>query len=195
MDYDLIVIGGSWGGLTAVGAILEALPADAGVAVVVALHRRADAHEAGLASLLAARTKLPVRDAEDKDPIEPATVYLAPADYHLLIQPGWFSLSTEQHVHHARPSIDLLFETAADSYAGRAIGVILTGANEDGAAGLARIKERGGVAIVQDPAGAERRTMPEAALAATAADAVLPLDEIGRFLYGLVVPPALGVPA
>jgi two-component system chemotaxis response regulator CheB len=136
------------------------------------------------------RANLPVSDADDKQPILPRHVYLAPPDYHLLIQRGWFSLSTEEHVHFARPSIDVLFESAADAYGEQVIGLILTGANQDGAAGLARIKERGGVAIVQDPSTAERGEMPDAALAATVADAVLPLEEIGPFLYGLVVPPA-----
>jgi two-component system, chemotaxis family, protein-glutamate methylesterase/glutaminase len=196
-NYELIVIGASWGGLHAVGRILSALPEHTEAAIVVAQHRRTDAPEGGLASILGLRTELPVSDADDKQPILPGHVYLAPPDYHLLIQHGWFSLSTDEHVHFARPSIDVLFESAADAYGEQVIGLILTGANEDGAAGLARIKERGGVAIVQDPRTAERGEMPGAALAATAADAILALEEIGPFLYGLVVPPARrrGVPA
>jgi two-component system, chemotaxis family, protein-glutamate methylesterase/glutaminase len=190
MNYELIVIGASWGGLNAVGEILSALPEHTEVAVVVAQHRRTDTPDGGLASILALRTDLPVGDAHDKEPIQPAHVYLAPPDYHLLIQRGWFSLSRDEHVNFARPSIDVLFESAADAYGEGVIGLILTGANEDGAAGLARIKERGGVAIVQDPGTAERAEMPDAAIAATAADAVLALGEIGPFLYGLVVPPA-----
>jgi two-component system chemotaxis response regulator CheB len=189
-NYQLIVIGASWGGLHAVGKILSALPEQTDAAVVVAQHRRMDATDGGLASILALRSPMPVSDADDKQPILPGHVYLAPPDYHLLIQHGWFSLSTDVHVHFARPSIDVLFESAADAYGDQVIGLILTGANEDGAAGLARIKKRGGVAIVQDPATAERSEMPGAALAATAADAILPLDAIGPFLYGLVVPPA-----
>jgi two-component system, chemotaxis family, protein-glutamate methylesterase/glutaminase len=189
-NYELIVIGASWGGLHAVGKILSALPEQTDAAIVVAQHRRTDAMEGGLASILGLRTQLPVSDAQDKQPILPRHVYLAPPDYHLLVQHGWFSLSTDDHVHFARPSIDVLFESAADAYGERVIGLILTGSNEDGAAGLARIKERGGVAIVQDPRTAERGEMPGAALAATAADAILTLEEIGPFLYGLVVPPA-----
>ena len=189
MTYDLVVIGASWGGLRAVGEVLEALPGEFDVPVVVAQHRRESG--AGLASLLATRTRLRVEDVEDKQPIERGRIYLAPADYHLLIQPGWFSLSTDEPVHYARPSIDVLFESAAQAYGERVIGVILTGANTDGAAGLARVKELGGVAIIQDPASAERHEMPDAALAATAAaDAVLPLEQIGLFIYGLVVEPA-----
>jgi two-component system chemotaxis response regulator CheB len=189
MSYELIVIGASWGGLAAVGDVLSALPEDSDAAVVVAQHRRDLGF--GLASLLATRTRLAVDDVEDKQPIEPGRVYLAPPDYHLLIQPGWFSLSVDERVNYARPSIDVLFESAAQAYGERVIGVILTGANEDGAAGLARIKELGGVAVIQDPASAERHEMPGAALAATrAADAILPLEEIGPFLYGLLIDPA-----
>ena len=188
MSYELIVIGASWGGLRAVSELLGALPDDVDVPVVVAQHRR-DLGE-GLASLLATRTRLPVEDAEDKQPIERGRIYLAPPNYHLLIQPGWFSLSTDERVHYARPSIDVLFESAADAYRERVIGVILTGANEDGAAGLARVKELGGVAVVQDPSSAERHEMPGAALATTnAADAVLPLEKIAPFIHGLLLNP------
>ena len=190
MNYDLIVIGASWGGLHAVSEILSALPEDLDAAVVVAQHRKADSLDGGLASILSLRTRLPVRDAEGKEPIEPGNVYLAPPDYHLLIDRGYFSLSTEHPVRYARPSVDVLFESAAEAYGNRVIGVILTGANEDGAAGLARIKELGGVAVVQDPRTAERDEMPTAALEATSADAVLPLEEIGKFIYGLVLDPA-----
>jgi two-component system chemotaxis response regulator CheB len=190
LGYELIVIGASWGGLNAVGEILSVLPSDFGCAVVVAQHRRGDTPDGGLAGLLSLRTRLPVTDVEDKSPIERGHVYLAPPDYHLLIEDGYFSLSVDEPVRYARPSIDVLFLSAADAYRERVIGVILTGANEDGAAGLARIKALGGVAVVQDPRSAERHEMPRAALSATHADAVLALGEIGPFLYGLVVPPA-----
>jgi two-component system chemotaxis response regulator CheB len=189
MTYELIVIGASWGGLRAIGEVIEALPEGFDVPVVIAQHRR-DAG-VGMATLLATRTRLRVEDVEDKQPIERGHIYLAPPNYHLLIQRGWFSLSTDERVNFARPSIDVLFESAAQAYGDRVIGVILTGANEDGAAGLARVKELGGVAVIQDPSSAERHEMPGAALAAIdAADAVLPLEEIGPFIYGLVVEPA-----
>lgn len=189
MTYELIVIGASWGGLHAVGEVLGALPDESDVPVVIAQHRRDLG--GGLASLLATRTRLRVEEAEDKQPIERGRIYIAPPDYHLLVQRGWMSLSIDERVHHARPSIDVLFESAADAYRERLIGVILTGANEDGAAGLARVKELGGVAVIQDPASAERYEMPGAALAATsAADAVLPLEEIGPFIHGLLLKPA-----
>jgi two-component system, chemotaxis family, protein-glutamate methylesterase/glutaminase len=188
--YDLICIGASWGGLAAVSRILSDIPRELGQAIVIAQHRHPDARPTTLPELLALQIARPVLDVEDKLPIEPAHVYVTPPDYHVLIEPGSFALSLEERVQYARPSIDVLFETAADAYRERVIGVILTGANEDGAAGLRRIKERGGVAVVQDPAQALRRAMPDAAIAATVADAILPLEEIGRFLYGLCVPAA-----
>jgi len=185
-DYELIAIGASWGGLRAVSTLLAALDADAGVAVVVAQHR-APGSPQGLAELLQERTQLTVQEAEDKEAIEHGHVYLAPPDYHLLVERGGgLALSTDDRVQYARPSIDVLFESAADAYREHCIGVVLTGLNEDGAAGLARIKELGGVAIVEDPRTAERSEMPAAALAATNADVILPLAEIGLFLYGLL---------
>jgi two-component system, chemotaxis family, protein-glutamate methylesterase/glutaminase len=188
--YDLICIGASWGGLHAVGQILSDVPRDLRQAIVVAQHRHPQSADGALPELLALQIARPVRDIEDKLPIEPCTVYVAPPDYHVLVERGSFALSLEDRVQYARPSIDVLFESAADAYRERLIGVILTGANEDGAAGLRRIKQRGGVAVIQDPAQALRRAMPDAAIAATVADAVLPVEEIGKFLYGLCVPPA-----
>jgi two-component system chemotaxis response regulator CheB len=188
--YELICIGASWGGLHAVSHVLADIPTELEQAIVVAQHRHPESLESVLPDLLALQIARPVREVEDKLEIEPRSVYVAPPDYHVLVEPGSFALSLEERVQFARPSIDVLFETAADAYRERVIGVILTGANEDGAAGLARIKQRGGVAVVQDPAEAARRAMPDAALAATVADAVLPLAEIGKFLYGLCVGPA-----
>jgi two-component system, chemotaxis family, protein-glutamate methylesterase/glutaminase len=163
--------------------------------IVVAQHRSPEGAETALGELLGHQIARPVLDVEDKLAIERSKVYLAPPDYHLLVEPGSFALSVDARVHHARPSIDVLFESAADAYRAGVIGIILTGANEDGAAGLAKIKAMGGVAVIQDPSGAERREMPDAAIAATVADAVLPLDAIGRFLYGLCVEPATKAPA
>jgi two-component system chemotaxis response regulator CheB len=188
--YELIAIGASWGGLHAVSELLRGLPEELEAAVVVAQHRSPKAPHGGLEALLQDQTRRPVVEASDKDPIEPRHVYVAPPDYHLLVEPGQFGLSTEGHVRYARPSIDVLFESAADAYRERVVGIVLTGANNDGASGLRRIKELGGVAVVQDPGTAAMRTMPEAALAATAADAVLPISEIGKFLYGLCCLPA-----
>jgi two-component system chemotaxis response regulator CheB len=113
---------------------------------------------------------------------------VAPADYHLLVEDDRFALSVDARVQFARPSIDVLFESVAEGYRDRAIGIVLTGANADGAEGLAAIKRNGGVVIVQDPETATRKAMPEAALAAAVADAVLPLEAIGPFLLGLCSP-------
>ena len=195
MDYELIVVGASWGGLHAVGTLLEGLGTQSSAAVVIAQHRSAEGGDE-LAHLLQAHTELPIRDAEDKDRIVPGTVLLAPQDYHVLIErTGALALSTEERVQYARPSIDVLFESAAEAYRERCIGIILTGANEDGAAGLARVKDLGGVAIVQDPGTAERGEMPTAALAATVADIVLPLEQIGPFLRGLLLEAGARSPA
>jgi two-component system, chemotaxis family, protein-glutamate methylesterase/glutaminase len=185
MTYELIVIGTSWGGLNALSRLLADLPPAVEQPIVVAQHRAADSPEGGLAHLLQTSTTRIVRDAEDKERLERDHVYLAPPDYHLLVERGSLALSTDDVVQYARPSIDVLFETAADAYRERVIGIILTGANDDGAAGLARIKQFGGVALVQDPESSERRRMPDAALETTAADAVLPIGEMGKFLFGL----------
>jgi two-component system chemotaxis response regulator CheB len=184
MRYELICIGASWGGLHALGRVLRDLRPEVEQPIVIAQHRYADAPGA-LPELLGRETHRPVVDVSDKTTIERSHVYIAPADYHLLVERGAFALSVDERVQHARPSIDVLFESAADAYGPTAIGVILTGANQDGAAGLARIKARGGVAVIQDPAGAERTAMPTAAIAATTADAVLPLPEIAEFISTL----------
>ena len=180
---EIAVIGASWGGLNALTTVLSSLVReDLRASVVIAQHRSPDSAEGLLPQLLGYSSTVPVREAGDKDPIEPATIYVAPPDYHLLIEERHFALATEGRVQFARPSIDVLFETAAEAYADRALGVILTGANADGAAGLRSIRERGGLTVVQDPTSAEKSAMPAAALAATAVDAVLPLEEIGPFL-------------
>jgi two-component system chemotaxis response regulator CheB len=183
--YELIVIGTSWGGLDAVSRLLDGLHDDVHQPIVLAQHRSAESDDNGLARLLRMHTRRLVSDPDDKTPLERDHLYTAPPDYHLLVEDGHLALSTEGPVQFARPSIDVLFESAADAYRDRLIGIVLTGANDDGAAGLARIKSRGGVAIVQDPSTSLRRSMPDAAIAATSADAILPLEEIPRFVYGL----------
>src|SRR5204863_3962533 len=176
--YELVCIGASWGGLHAIGQVLSDIREEVDQPIVIAQHRHPDSTSSTLPDLLAQQIQRPVADVEDKMPIERRHVYVAPYDYHLLVEKGSLALSVDERVQHARPSIDVLFESAADAYGPGVIGVILTGANQDGAAGLAAVKKRGGVALVQDPREAERRTMPDAAIAATAADAVLPLEEI-----------------
>jgi two-component system chemotaxis response regulator CheB len=183
--YELIVIGTSWGGLEAVSTLLDGLHDDVHQPIIVAQHRSVESEEGGLARLLALHTRRVVSDPDDNTPLEPDHVYISPPDYHVLVEDRHMALSTEGPVQYARPSIDVLFESVADEYGRKAVGIVLTGANSDGAAGLARIKERGGVAIVQEPATSVRRTMPDAAIAATTADAILPLEEIPAFIYGL----------
>lgn len=180
--HDLVAIGASWGGLDAIRDILRTLPADLPAAVVVAQHRSPESHRDAFRDLLGAATRLRVREADDKDVIEPGTVYLAAPDYHLLVEGGRFALSTDEPVQYSRPSIDVLFETAAESYRERCTGVVLTGANGDGARGLARIVELGGRAIVQDPVSAVRPEMPRAALAAVPEAQVAPVEEIASLL-------------
>jgi two-component system, chemotaxis family, protein-glutamate methylesterase/glutaminase len=178
MPYELVVVGTSWGGLTALGRLLEHLPHDLDLPIAIAQHRGPDSVPGALQESLQRRSARAVHEVEDKDPIERGGVYVAPADYHLLVERGSFALSVDERVRHARPSIDVLFESAADAYGPDLIGIVLTGANDDGATGLVRIKERGGLAIAQDPATAEARTMPDAAIAA-AAPIVLPLEAMG----------------
>lgn len=186
-DYEICVIGSSWGGLQALDVILGGLPSSIDFAVAIVQHRSADAPDSGLPAYYAKRTSLAVQSVEDKDPIEPGRVYIAPPDYHLLVEPGYFSLSVDASVQFSRPSIDVLFDSAAAVYGPRTIGVLLTGANEDGVAGLMRIKKAGGMTIVQDPETAARSTMPAAAVKAGAAGRVLPLEEIAAGLTELGV--------
>jgi two-component system chemotaxis response regulator CheB len=186
MGVELVAIGASWGGLHAVEAVLGALPADFGAAIVIAQHRRGDDDDDRLRHLLDARCSLTVYEAEDKQRLESGTVLVAPADYHLLVERDSVALSVDPPHNFSRPSIDILLRSAADAYGDRAAGVVLTGANADGAAGLARIADRGGPAIVQDPGTAARREMPDAALAATPGATVVALEEIGPLLASLV---------
>jgi two-component system chemotaxis response regulator CheB len=184
---EIVAIGTSLGGLHALSVLLGALPGRLPVPVVVAQHRATDGDGRGLGALLQEHTAMPVQDAEDKMELAPGAVYLAPSDYHLLVEaPGLAALSTEAPVRSARPSIDVLFETVAEAYGPGALGILLTGASRDGADGVAAIKARGGRVIVQDPASAESATMPAAALAAAAVDYVLPLEEIGHYVMSLV---------
>jgi len=185
--YDLIVIGCSLGGMRALEIILSALPADFATPIAVVQHRYRTSNES-LPAFFRQHTGLKVVDVEDKQYIKPGHVYLAPANYHLLVEDGSFSLSVDEVVVYARPSVDVLFESAADAYRERLIGVILTGANEDGARGAARIKRNGGFVVVQDPKTAEAPAMPEAAIAKARVDRILPLDRIGPFLIELCVP-------
>lgn len=187
MAFELVVVGTSLGGLHALEVLLTGLPKGFPVSVAVVQHRHKDS-ENTLSFFLQQHSSLPLKEPEDKEAIVPGQVYLAPADYHLLVEPGSFALSTEAPVEYARPSIDVLFESAADAYAEKVIGVILTGANQDGAQGLAKIKAHGGLAVVQEPATAFSPTMPQAAIAAVRVDWILPLSSIAPFVVNLCQP-------
>jgi len=185
MSRDLVAIGASWGGLDAVRTILRGLPAELDAAVVIAQHRAPESHPTAYRDLLGAVTLLKVFEPADKEPLEAGAVYVAAPDYHLLVDRGTLSLSTDEPVQYARPSIDVLLQTAAEAYRERCVGVVLTGANADGALGLARVAELGGAAIVQDPDEAERSEMPRAALTAVPKATVAPVAEIASLLVEL----------
>jgi len=184
VGYDIAVVGTSWGGLAALRTLIAGLPESFSMAMAIVQHRHKDSDHL-LRTLLQERSALTVCEVEDKMPIEHGTVYVAPPDYHTLIEPGHFSLSTEGPVRFSRPSIDVMFSSAADSYTHRTVGVVLTGANSDGAEGLRLISDRGGLALVQDPESAESPTMPRAAARAVPRARVLSLPEIVRFLCEL----------
>jgi two-component system chemotaxis response regulator CheB len=183
-QFELIVVGCSLGGMQALQVVLEQIPKDFTVPIAVVQHRHRRSNEA-LPLFLAKTSKLPVVDVEDKQFIRPGAVYLAPANYHLLVERGVFTLSVDEAVAYSRPSVDVLFESAADAYAKGVVAVVLTGANSDGARGVKRVKARGGFVVVQAPETAEAPAMPEAAIAAARVDRILPLDRIGPYLVEL----------
>jgi two-component system chemotaxis response regulator CheB len=177
MASSVIGIGTSWGGLAALTKLLGGLPADFSIPIVVVQHRSPDSDRL-LSHLLQDATDLRVCEIEDKDALEPGRVHLAPANYHVLIEDGYVSLTIEEPVRFSRPSIDVMLTSAADTYGSSAIGVVLTGANEDGARGLAHVVKRGGRALVQNPKTAEIPIMPEAAIRAVPTAEVLSLDKM-----------------
>jgi two-component system, chemotaxis family, protein-glutamate methylesterase/glutaminase len=181
---EAIVIGCSAGGLDALKPLLHAMEPPLSQAVVVCSH----SGDPGslLVELLARHSALPVREAQERWPVEAGAVHVAPAGYHLLIERDRrFAFSVDAPVHYSRPSIDVLFESAADAYGARLVGVMLTGANADGARGLARIRQAGGLAVVQDPGEAAAAAMPRAALERAGADHCLPLAQIALLLNHL----------
>jgi two-component system chemotaxis response regulator CheB len=184
MTYSVVGIGTSWGGLAAMTRLLGGLPGDFGLPVVIVQHRGKDSDRL-LTELLQDTTEMRVCEVEDKEPLLPGTVHIAPANYHVLIDAGYLSLTVEEPVRFSRPSIDVMFSSAADTYGAGAIGVVLTGANEDGARGLSHIVKRGGRALVQDPRSAEIPIMPAAALKAVPSAEVLPLDALAPRLLEL----------
>lgn len=179
---EIAVVGASWGGMYALGRLVAGVHEQCRLAIAIAQHRAPDSPDQVLVRYLQARCPLPVTEAEDKDPVEPGHVYVAPPDYHLLVEPGHFALSVDAPVLFSRPSIDVLFESAADAYGDGVVAVVLTGANDDGSRGLRSVSERGGLVLVQDPASAERPEMPQAAVETGLTDQVLSLEEIADVL-------------
>ena len=184
VGYGIVVVGTSWGGLAALRMLIEALPPEYDIPTAIVQHRHRDS-DAMLARFMQDHTQLRVCEVEDKQPIETGRLFIAPANYHTLVEDGHFSLSTEAPVRYSRPSIDLAMISAAVAYGHRAVGVVLTGANADGADGLRRIASSGGMAVIQDPASAEVKAMPVAALQAVPTARVFPLDRIAPFLGAL----------
>lgn len=184
-----VAIGASAGGVQALSAILPALPVDYPLPVLVVVHVPPDRDNA-LVPLFQSKCRVAVKEAEDKEPALPGVVYFAPSDYHLMVElDGSLALSSDEHVNHSRPSIDVLFETAADAFGPGLAAVVLTGANSDGANGLRAIVDAGGQAVVEDPADAYAKAMPAAAVAACPAADVLPLPAIAPHLLSLAPVP------
>ena len=177
-DIDAVAIGASAGGVEVLSVLLSALPASCRASFFIVMHIPRE-RPSLLADVFNARCALPVREAEDKEPVQPGTVYFAPPDYHLLLDRGpALALSSDEAVHFSRPSIDVLFDSAADVYGERLLGLILTGANQDGAEGLAAVGRAGGRTVVQEPGGAAVPFLPEAALQVGPVDFVLPLAQL-----------------
>jgi two-component system chemotaxis response regulator CheB len=185
VDIRAVAIGASAGGVQALSELLPALPAGSRAAVFVVLHLPRD-RPSLLVDVFSRKCELDVREAEDKEPVRPGTVYFAPPNYHLLVDPGpQLALSADDLVHHSRPSIDVLFDSAAQVYREHLLGIILSGANEDGAEGLAAVHDAGGVTVVQEPQTAQSSAMILSALERKPADLVLDLAGIARLLRRL----------
>ena len=183
--YKAIVIGGSAGSFQGITKILSSIPEDFNLPIVMCLHRLKHVRN-GFTEALSIKSKKPVIEPFDKENIKKGMVYLAPANYHLSLELGnSFSLSTEDMINNSRPSIDITLDSAAYVYKEKLVGILLSGANKDGAMGMRRIKERGGLTIVQEPKECMIDTMPTAALDATPIDYVMKVDEIIRFLIEL----------
>jgi len=183
--YNAIVIGTSAGGLRALATLLEELPENYRMPVIVVQHRLGNDRGKLLEEVLQQKCKIMVRQADEKENIMNACVYVAPPDYHLLVgDDRTFSLSADEKVNYARPSIDVLFETAAEVYRDKLVGIILTGANVDGQYGIEMVKRYRGLTIAHDPEEAEYPEMPKAAIASGSVDRILSLNEIKKFLLG-----------
>ena len=188
MRYEAIVIGVSSGGMNAMKVMFSLLPKDFNTPVIIVQHIGAHSDSLWI-KLLNDKSNLPIKEADEKEKIENGKVYFAPPNYHLLIEKDrTLSLTVDERVNYSRPSIDVLFESAAEAYADKLIGVILTGSNNDGTNGIKRVKECGGLAIVQNPETAESAYMPKSAIAAIKPDYILSLEEITALLIKLDKP-------
>jgi two-component system chemotaxis response regulator CheB len=182
---EAVVIGGSAGAFSALKILLPGLPATLRVPLIVVVHLP-PGRPSAIAEVFS-HEQLRVKEADDKEPLEPGTIYFAPPGYHLLVEADRsLALAADEPVHFSRPSIDVLFESAADVFGERLLAIVLSGASEDGADGLDAVRRRGGLTIVQDPATAEQAAMPKAAIAAGEPTAIVPVEEIAGLLAGLV---------
>lgn len=185
---EVVVVGGSTGSIDVLLQLLPALLPRLSFALVIVLHRKNTA-DSTLANLLSLKTAIPLTEVDDKDPIAPGRIYLAPADYHLLLErDGTFSLDDSEKVNFSRPSIDVTFESAADVYGPALAGILLSGANKDGTAGLGAIKKAGGTPVVQRPDTAQVAFMPQHALLRVSIDFVLDVQQLIQFINSLSTP-------
>ncbi len=185
--YSAIVVGVSAGGLKALSVLLPGLPAGFSVPIAIVQHLRPERGEGFMIKHLNSLSRILIKEADEKESLLPGVAYIAPPDHHLHIeQDRTFGLSVDPPVNYARPSIDVLFESAACVYENELIGIVLTGANNDGAAGLVAVKQRGGLTVVEDPATAKTRTMPQAALEAAGPDYIRSISDIPKLLTELV---------
>lgn len=183
--YEMLIIGGSAGSLEVILQVLSRLKPDLNIPIVIVMHRNLS-NETRLVNLLATKTSLRLKEAEEKEIIVSGTIYIAPPDYHLLIEKNHsFSLDDSERVHHSRPSIDVSFESGSLAYGSALIGMLLSGANADGAESLKFIKERGGLTVAQNPESADRPYMPQQAIDKFQVDLILDMDEIADVINEL----------
>jgi len=183
--YDILLIGGSAGSLDVILKMLPGIKMPLSFAIVIIIHRKSS-FESTLGNLLSSQTKIPVKEAEEKEYISPGVIYIAPADYHLLIEDDRsFSLDFSEKILHSRPAIDATFQTAADVYKRKAVAILLSGANSDGSAGLKAIQDHGGLTAVQDPEDAEIKYMPSQALTKLKPDHILTRYTLSSFINEL----------
>ncbi len=187
--FEVVAIGSSAGGVEALHLVLSVIPADFPAAILIVQHMD-PRHKSLLAMLLGRHCKLPVRQAEEGEPIVGGTVYIAQPDMHMIVRDRHIAMTDTKHVHFSRPSIDVLFESVANVYGDRAIGVILSGSGSDGANGIREIKAKGGTTVVQDPSRAVQPSMPQAARGTGCVDFTLPLEDMGMGIVKLVMPNA-----